>query len=726
MKPDLCFVPVRKFWASLLAAFLLFPMPASRSQDKGFAVESLSSVGSPSGVQGLTEGDPVGGGSLQPPSSGIVRDIEKSAWLKPIDMERGELTLVSGRSQLIRLERTIARVSVSNPAIVDAVIITPNEILLNAKAEGAVNVIFWDHQNRVSVYDITVTRDPNLLQAVLDKIAPESNLEVFPSNDVYVVKGDVDSVAKQKEVEQAANAFAEGSVSLVRVTDAKQILLKTRFIQLDHTQDYDFGLDVQYLGKHFGPLVRPGGTGATLDEDSPFTPRDSVVSYNTLSTVPSASGVHWFPYYTRDRGINTFIKAIETKGIGKIIARPNLLASDGQEASFLVGGEAAVVAISNDNVGVQYKEFGTRLTFTPEVLPSGRIRLTVAPEVSALDFANGVSVNNVTIPSFTTVRTKTVVELDDQETFMVGGLLQQKLTIDERGVPFLRRMPVIGKLFDNTNNSYSDSELLVVVTPIIVNPLQQPLSDDNDADGLIEQASKMQPYRVKDENMQAIDKYLRQSREELQGEIKKFQESRQSVKTAPPPSAPVKKESAEPIPQKQPSSPAASAPVSSPAPDKSAAAFEIQAPPPLKAPPVTQVRMPSAAESKSSAAPVKNPDSMKEPKKAPASSPVTQKNTPGSASAGGTIAVRPQSPGGAAAPVSSNAASSARQAAAAEKPKAVSAPAAQPGPSPSLEALEAELGWEEPVTQSKINPADSKNGGSAVSSNANSSQGNPA
>lgn len=501
---------------------LILPAPHLQAQEKALAAESSAQVPGSASLQKVPsvenlESVPV------PSAANLIRDIKKSAWLKTIDMERGELALVSGRSQLLRLERPIARVSVSNPVIVDAVIISPNEILLNAKGEGAVNVIFWDHQNRVSVYDITVTRDPNLLHAVLHKISPESNFEVYPSNDVYVVKGDVDSVAKQKEVEQAANAFAEGSVSLVRVTDAKQVLLRTRFIQLDHAQDYDFGLDVQYLGKHFGPLIRPGGTGATLDEDSPFTPRDSVVSYNTLSTVPSASGVHWFPYFTRDRAVNTFIKAIETRGIGKIIARPNLLASDGQEASFLVGGEAAVVAISNDNVGVQYKEFGTRLTFTPEILPSGKIRLTVAPEVSALDFANGVSVNNVTIPSFTTVRTKTVVELQDSETFMIGGLLQQKITVDERGVPFLRRMPVIGKLFDNTNNSYSDSELLVVVTPIIVNPLKTPLSDDNEADGLIEQASKMHPYRVNDENMQAIDKYLRQSREELQGEIKKYQ-----------------------------------------------------------------------------------------------------------------------------------------------------------------------------------------------------------
>ncbi len=123
------------------------------------------------------------------------------------------------------------------------------------------------------------------------------------------------------------------------------------------------------------------------------------------------------------------------------------------------------------------------------------------------------------------MRTKTVVELEDSETFMIGGLLQQKITIDERGVPFLRRMPLIGKLFDNTNNSYADSELLVVVTPVIVNPTKEPLSDDPDSDGLIEQASKMHPYRVKDPNMEALDKYLKENRKSLQEQIKAFQEN---------------------------------------------------------------------------------------------------------------------------------------------------------------------------------------------------------
>lgn len=466
----------------------------------------------------------------------ILADISQSSWLKNVEMEKGHISLVSGRSQLLRLQRNIARISLSNPEIVDAAILSPTEILLNAKEEGASNIILWDQMNRVTVFDITVTQDPDLLYQVLNRIAPEAKFEIFPSNDVFVIKGEVDSVAKQKEVEKAATAFAEGSVSLVRVATAKQILLKIRFVQLDHSQNYDFGVDAQYLGRTFGPLLRPGGTSAALDTDKTFTPTSGKRAWSTLETPPDSSGVHWFPYYTSDQAVSVFVKAIETKGIGKIIARPNLLASDGQEASFLVGGEAAVVAISNSSVGVDYREFGTRLTFTPDILPSGKIKLTVAPEVSALDFANGVEVNGVSIPSFTTIRTKTVVELGNGETFLIGGLLQQKITISDSGTPFLRRLPLVGKLFDNVSHDYQDTELVVIVTPSVVDPMKQPLSEGPDDDDVVTLATKFDTYKVKDEQREAIDKFLRENQKSIREKLARM--DRPSVSPAAAASAP--------------------------------------------------------------------------------------------------------------------------------------------------------------------------------------------
>ncbi|HTL46534.1 MAG TPA: pilus assembly protein N-terminal domain-containing protein [Verrucomicrobiae bacterium] len=508
--------------AILLTAFVFGLLPsAPAAQDNGSAV-TVPTAPAAASVETGEQGQALNQ-SAKSAGPQILTDINQSTWLKSIEMEKGHLSLVAGRSHLMRLQRNIARISVSNPDIVDAVILSPNEILLNAKDEGSVNIILWDHMNRVTVFDITVTQDPDILYEVLNKIAPETKFEVFPSNEVFVVKGDVDSVAKQKEVEKAANAFAEGSVSLVRVTGAKQVLLKIRFVQLNHSQDYDFGVDMQYLGRNIGPLIRPGGTGATLDQDVDFTPRNSAVSYHTLSTVPSTAGVHWIPYFTRDQGINTFVKSLESKGIGKIIARPNLLASDGQEASFLVGGEAAVVAISSTNVGVDYREFGTRLTFTPEILPNGKIRLTVAPEVSALDFANGVNVNNVTIPSFTTIRTNTVVELRNRETLLIGGLLQQKINVADAGVPFLRRVPLIGKLFDNTSHSYEDTELLVIVTPVLVDPSQQ-IPEDDLADGdALTLASKFEPNKVKDEQQEAVQEFLLNNQRNIRDTMARYE-----------------------------------------------------------------------------------------------------------------------------------------------------------------------------------------------------------
>lgn len=516
---------------SLSALFLSLSLMTI--QLPGYAANELAQISPPPAAQaaknqaapaGLSAEDAakLAGDKAEKPKGELpLNDIKDSSWIETVDMEKGDISMVSGRSKLLRLQRKIARISVSKPDIVDAVIISPKEILLNAKTEGAVNVILWDHLNEISVFDVTVTKDPNMLQAVLKGIAPDADFQIYPSDNVFVIKGEVASVSEQKEVEKAANAFAEGSVSLVRVKEAKQVLLKIRFVELSNSQGMDFGMDVQYMGKHMGPILRPGGTGGKLDSDTSFTPLGSKVGYKVFDTLPDSNGIHYFPYFTKNAGVSGFLKAVENSGVGKVIARPNLLASDGEEASFLVGGEAAVVAISSTNVGVEYREFGTRLTFTPQILPNGKIRLAVAPEVSSLDFANGVVVNSVTIPSFSTIRTSTVIELRDSETFMIGGLLQQKLTITDSGFPGLRRIPLIGKIFDNTDHTYTDTELIVIVTPIIVQPDRDAMRAGSESNANLEKATDFMPWPREDEQQDAAADLIKKTgREPYSGAAK--------------------------------------------------------------------------------------------------------------------------------------------------------------------------------------------------------------
>lgn len=442
----------------------------------------------------------------------VLKDLTESTWLEAIEMEQGYLSLVAGRSHLMRFNKRISRISVSDPEVMDFVIISPQEILLNARVEGATNVIVWDVKERVSVFDISVTRDPALLHELLKKIDPEGNFEIYPSRDVFVVKGEATNETKVREIESAANAFAEGSVTLVRVNEPKQVLLQIRFIQVDRNQDYDFGLDMEHARdtKQWNVFQRflPGVTTAATSGDSTIA-LETPTNTADLFDRNDADIYQLALFGTDNTEFQLFVKALEAKGLAKTIARPNLLARDGEEASFLVGGEAAILVSTNNNVNVQYREFGTRLTFTPEILPEGKIRLSIAPEVSTLNSANGVTSGDTSVPGFSTTRVETVAELRDNESLVIGGLIQQKHTTVETGVPFLRRLPLIGKLFQSTESEMDLTELIVLITPRVITPDRIPVSGDGDDEhDILSVATKLMDDSLPDKQANAIRQYL--------------------------------------------------------------------------------------------------------------------------------------------------------------------------------------------------------------------------
>ncbi|MDP3920272.1 MAG: pilus assembly protein N-terminal domain-containing protein [Candidatus Omnitrophota bacterium] len=449
-------------------------------------------------------------------STKVLDNVAQSSWLKTVEMERGHLSLVEGRSHLLRFERRISRISVSEPAVLDFVILSPNEVLLNARKEGSLNIILWDYENSVSVFDINVTKDPSILLALLHQIDPKGNFEIYPSKDVFVIKGEVGSEKQAKEIAEAANAFAEGSVSLVHVKEAKQILLKIRFIQVDLSQNFDFGLDLEVdaSGRDGTVLQRflPGNTTAAsagttgADATSSLTGDVETLAFDIFDR--NDSDLYQIFLSQGSRKFLGFIKALESKGVTKTIARPNLLATDGVEATFVVGGEAPVV-VSNDNQSsVEYRELGTRLTYKADIIGSNKIRLQVEPEVSAIDASLAVSTATIQAPGFSTTKVSTTVELNAGETFMIGGLIQQTETETDTGVPGLRRLPFIGKLFQDTNHDWKETELLIMVTPIIVEPRREDLSDDPATPTTFSTATGMSPFRVPDERSDAMREYI--------------------------------------------------------------------------------------------------------------------------------------------------------------------------------------------------------------------------
>lgn len=473
----------------------------------------------------------------------VLKDISESNWLKPIETEKGFIALVEGRSHLLRFRKKIKRISVSDPEIVDFAILNSTEVLLNAKKQGAINVIAWDQDDRISIFDVSVTKDPSVLYELLKKIDPQGIFEVYPSKDLFVVRGEVTSERQLRQVQEAANAFAEGSVALVRVREAQQILLKTRFVQLDRNRDYDFGIDIENGDQIDGSAALfqrflPGQTTKSTENDSTVTIRANQDTVTSEIFDRVTNEIYGISYFEDNSYFQAFLDALETKGITKTIARPNLLVKDGEEATFLVGGEAAVLVQTGNNIQVQYREFGTRLTFTPQILHNGKIRLTVEPEVSTLNNSFGVTTTDSQIPGFSTTRVRTVVELRDGETYAIGGLLQQKLTRTDSGFPFLKRIPLIGKLFSSIDEDWDVTELIVTVTPHVVQPETEPLGEGEDPRDILSIATRLGPTPVSDPHADAIHYYWRTQKRFLDPQWQHFESGDQSgdqiVQVTPP------------------------------------------------------------------------------------------------------------------------------------------------------------------------------------------------
>jgi len=320
--------------------------------------------------------------------------------------------------------------------------------------------------------------DPTILKSALDKIAPQNKVEVFSTEKGYVVRGNVDTVEIQKQIAEASKAFSTDSVSIVTVNEAKQILLEIRVIEIDRSKSLDFGIDGQYLAEKFGLTFMSGGLGpmTALISD----PEGQVVrpwrSENRMTLGAPQAGMKTnatFDYHSKNTNLGTAIRAMEGEHLVKVLARPNILVRDGAKAHFLVGGEFPIPTVTANTTDVTYKEFGTKLTYTPSILNSGMIRFEIQTEVSELDPANGIQANGFNIPAITSRKAETTVEIENNSTLMIGGMIQDRITKLNSGTPYLRKIPLLGKLFSGIENKHDNIELVIFITPHVVDPKKE-------------------------------------------------------------------------------------------------------------------------------------------------------------------------------------------------------------------------------------------------------------
>ena len=479
-----------------------------------------------------------GSGKIAPPA------IRSVAWPAYQGMRTEPIVIVRSTAQVLRFDRAIARTAISNPNICDMTTIGGQDILLNAKEAGLANLIVWDSAGNIASYELESTLDLEKVQEMFQDIDPSADLNIVPFNNTVAVYGTTETSLKKKQIEEAAKAFDKSAVTFTRLKDSKQILLEVRFAEINRKNSKDFKLDVEALGRHFAARSLTGKTGSAAASTSSatnisrFAPAGSPITFQPLN-LPSEDHANAFGGYFNDSMLaDGFLKWLEEQNVLKIIARPNLVVKDGEEGNFLVGGEFPVPLSTQDRITIEYKEFGTKLKFMPEVLEGSQIKLQVETEVSELDFSNTVSFGGIVVPSIIKRAHKTVAELKDNQSLVIAGLLTQKINKVKRRVPFFSYIPVIGRtLFQSDEFSRTDVELLVVITPHLVKPFdlgeQKVLYDPKNVANAVRAYEPPYP----DEQGDAINQMITQNEafRKFHERVRKYENERTKKVMAPAP-----------------------------------------------------------------------------------------------------------------------------------------------------------------------------------------------
>lgn len=397
----------------------------------------------------------------------------------PADPGANELSLVVGKSLIVGSDLPIESVSVGFGEVAEVQAVSPHEVLVNAKAAGSTSMIIWQQGGSKLVFDVnvrpnqfvTATRLENVRREIATEL-PDQNITVTSYNDAIFLRGTArDLMSVQRAVSIASTGGKVVNLMYVNVPPPEaQILLKVRFASIDRSNLAQLGVNLFSTGT--GNTI---GSVATGQYPSAALPTAGQSNAGPTGSFTFSEILNIF-LYNKNINLGTVITALQTKGLVQVLAEPNVLAENGKEASFLAGGQVPYPVFQSSAAGVgavtiQFKEYGVRLNFIPTITPSGNIRLQVKPEVSALDYANSVTISGFSVPALTVRRVQTEVELQDGQSFAIGGLLDRSVTKTLSRIPFISDVPILGKLFQSKNITQNNTELIVIVTPQIVRPL---------------------------------------------------------------------------------------------------------------------------------------------------------------------------------------------------------------------------------------------------------------
>ena len=401
------------------------------------------------------------------------------------------LHVLVGKSVIVNVQAPMTRVLSSNPVVVETLATSPNQVVVEGKAAGASSLILWDEGGHSQILDVVVDLDIAGLRSSIQRAYPSEAIEVQADGGKLILSGSASEPRITEELVKMASNYSKEVINSVTVpvSHDRQVMLEVKFAEVDRTALSQLGFN--FLSTGAGNTIGTTTTGQ-FGSFGQEKINDSIgVKANPKPDVfrPSAGSSHvpFVSEQTLNQVLNIFlfrpdihlgavIQALQQRNVLQILAEPNLMALNGQKASFLAGGEFPFPVIQQgQNVGVvtiQFRPFGVRLDFTASVGKDDVIRLHVAPEVSTLDFANALTISGFTIPAISSRRAETEIELKDGQSFGIAGLIDHRVQSQFSKVPGFGDIPVLGQFFRSKNVNRSNSELLVLVTPHIIDPVR--------------------------------------------------------------------------------------------------------------------------------------------------------------------------------------------------------------------------------------------------------------
>lgn len=415
--------------------------------------------------------------AAQNAAAGAAQVPAANAQSAPSSTETQSVHVQVGRSIILNTQARLRRIVVSDPAVLSTTVVSPTQVVVTAKSPGSSSLLLWDEHSNSRIVDVYSDIDISGLRGGIHDAYPAEPIDVQSEEGRIVLSGTVSSKKVADGAVALAEVYSKNVVNsmIVKPQHEKQIMLKVEFAEVDRTKLRQFGLNILSTGAagNIGSVTtgQYGGSTTWNLENQIGAPLSGF-----KTTVPNLNPLNIF-LFRPDLNLGATLQALQQKSVLQILARPNLMALNGQPAKFLAGGEFPFPVVQGVSSGttavtIQFKKFGVQLAFTGTI-EGNKIRLKLAPEVSTLDYTNAVTISGFQIPAISTRRAETVIELADGQTFGMAGLLDKRETVQLSKMPGIGDIPILGQLFRSHQINRTNSELMVLVTPIIIDPAYQ-------------------------------------------------------------------------------------------------------------------------------------------------------------------------------------------------------------------------------------------------------------